>query len=537
MEFTEGLYKEYQLDRPFPTAEEIVYEEIAAIIDAQETLYARFRDGLHLNIRQQAVFKEFYEAPEGLLTYFLYGSTGSSKTWTSLCIVTDILLRYPGAHGLGVRNTYPELEDSMCVDIERVWNHYGIPFQKRTKPAPTYYLPNGSKFSLRSASKSSSSDKEKADSLGSTQFSVVYCNEVDNIPKVFFDTLPARMRQRDIVVKPLIICDCNPPSTDHWVYKFFFVEHDGEKEGANIRVFHFPVQDNEIFVGTKYISDNIERYKNYPALYKKFVEGKFGPTVKGTPVFGGIFDPNIHVSTVPLQFDRSFPILRGWDFGYVHPACVIMQDIPDKNHIYVYRTILGSNTLLNDFARYVLRICDRDFSGASFKDYCDQAGKSHKSTGRSDVEVLQEIIGHRPLSQYSEIEFGLDIIEQCLVELSKFDNKPIIQIYGRDAELLVEGLGFGYCQDTDSRAKRKRFNPVKDGTYDHIFDPFRYVLCFTREALGKKKRSRGIMPTIWRDKDDKKVWRGTHEDFKNFQTTLTGISSGKNYYRFGSGNR
>jgi hypothetical protein len=304
-----------------------------------------------------------------------------------------------------------------------------------------------------------------ADSLASLQISVAYMNEADSQHKEYFETLPSRMRQRDIVPKPLIMCDCNPPSEDHWLYEKFFSKRGIDSDF--IKAFYLPVQENIVYVGEEYINDLKEAYKNTPSLYRKFVEGKFGPNVTGTPVYQGVFDRRIHVASENLVFNPELPMQRSWDFGYKRPAVVIAQDDPYKNRINVFYSSMGNQEWLSTFAERILRYCDKNFPDAVWNDYCDPAGEQRKSTGLSDVATLNQLMVY-PQFKRTRISYGLDIIKNNLMVLSNHEDKlPVLQFDPDYAALLIDGLEYGY---TYAKNKNSSFETVKDGYFDHCVD-------------------------------------------------------------------
>lgn len=481
------IYKEIKLDRPFPSAESLVYDEISTLLETAEVQYSAFRDNFTVTSKQEAVFRHYYSAPDELQIYLLYGGTGSGKTICALALITDILLRNPGAIGMTVRKTYTEIEDSLLPDIMKFFDTYSIDYNKREKNAPNLFLPNGSMIRMRSEIKSSRSKQEKADSLGSTQFSVAYLNEADSMSEGYFATLVSRMRQRSVVKRPVILIDCNPPPEDHWIYKTFFVHNDPNNPKSNVKVFHFPV-DTNTHLDPQYIVDLKKFYSNYPSLYKKFVEGRFGPSVKGEPIFKEVFATHIHVAKEPLTFDPSLPLQRGWDFGFRRPACVILQDDPEKNEIRVLRATLGSHVLIGTFAERIQRVCDKHYPGAVWHDYCDPAGSQRDSrSGKTDIDILKDM-GIHPRSERTAIQYGLDIIRQCLMKNSE-KHTPILQIDPEGASLLVEAMGYGYTHNPDAPNDSK-IHPMKDDYYDHIVDAFRYIMIHVRKSMGRSTGSK-----------------------------------------------
>lgn len=490
----QGFYKEYRVDG-VPTALAVVAEELATRLDFQHSFLDLFTCCFTPTPKQAEVFKWYLSRPPGLYELLLYGSVGSAKTWASLSLITYIMLRYSGVTGLAVRNTYPELEDFLAPTIEKMWNLFDIPYRVVRKPHPTYYLPNGSVLMCRSASRASGAGQEKADTLGSSELAFAYLNEGDNIAQQYYTTLFARTRQRGQMSRPLLIIDCNPPSTDNWIYDHFFIRNCGTSEDSTVRAWKFSMELNTYLPDKdNYIKDMKAKYGQHPALYKKFVLGDFGPTVKGKAIFGGIYSDTLHVPEKGrVVWDHTQPLLRGWDFGYGHPAVVICQYLPDYNRFNALRATIGRETLLLPYARHILDICETYWPGASWEDFCDPAGSYKKSTGKTDVETLIEL-GLKPrYTKGVSVSYGLDLIRQCLVELSDYDHRPIMQLDNYGAAVIGEALSFGYTVDPDAKASKKELQPYKDGYYEHVMDALRYIIIHKIKLFGK---ARGKIPNI-----------------------------------------
>lgn len=492
------IIKEYKVGTSNISSKSIIAEEIANLIEANASLASKFMNTFRFNHGGQTdAIKWYLNGEDKLHTVLLYGSTGSGKTACALGIILYILLNNPGATGLVSRATVTEIEDTIMPSLEEFHTNYSIPYKlKRINSMPTFEYPNGSKLLCRSSVKARKSGQGMADSLASLQISVAYMNEADSQHKEYFETLPSRMRQRHIVKKPLILCDCNPPSEDHWLYEKFFSK---KRDDDAVKAFYLPVQENSKYVGEEYINDLKETYKNTPSLYRKFVEGKFGPTVAGTPVFNGVFDRNLHVSKEHLVYNPELPMQRSWDFGFRRPAVVIAQDDPYNNRINVFYASMGNQEFLSTFADRILRYCDSKFPDAIWNDYCDPSGVQRKSTGPSDITVLNQL-EIRPQFKKTKISYGLDIIKNNLMVLSdNIDKLPVLQFDYEYAALLIDGLEFGYAYD---KKKNSQFEPIKDGYFEHTVDAFRYMMIFLRRMDTRFKS---------KTRDD---WR-LHETTKN----------------------
>lgn len=485
------MLKVLKVDTYIPSEEDLVFQELADQIDANLALGKKFYDDFVPNEKQQELYDliESSEVAEGeWLHVLVYGSTGSGKTFGVLGWIVRELLRYPGAGALGVRRTFTELDDTLYGDLyKKVLDPYEIPYTKNDQKM-VVTLPNSSFFRFRSdKSVVSSSTKDKADGLGGTAYSIAMLEEADSISEELALTLPGRMRQASGVRRKVIFYLCNPPSKTHWLYRLFFKGNDPSDPRSPYRAIKIPVIDNVRNVGEGYIRGIERDYGRNPSLRKRMVDGEFGPDMKGIPIFADSFRRSIHVATrsISANWNPSAPMVRGWDFGYHHPALLVFQDDPETGQIRVYRAIVGEKTLLDSFADRWLSKLEEDFPNAEWRDYVDPAGAqvSDKSALTS-IDILRAK-GLYPKYRKENIAYGLNIIEELLKQLYK--GEPTILIDPTYCEALIEALEIGYCNDKE--AMDYEIKPVKDGIYDHIIDAFRYaVIHIRRPNQGRKSR-------------------------------------------------
>lgn len=182
------------------------------------------------------------------------------------------------------------------------------------------------------------------------------------------------------------------------------------------------------------------------------------------------FDANIHIRQ--LQAQKGKPLLRGWDFGYRRPACLLSQ-LNDRDKWCWLKEIIGENETIEEFGQRVLTICKRYYKDFDFEDFCDPAGAQRSDLSVStSVEVLnsKDIF---PIYQPSFIDDGLDLIRQKL--LIQPDGSPGLLISEEGCPTAVAGFrgGYHYSEPTANNPEPK--NPAKDGLYDHIMDCGRYT--------------------------------------------------------------
>ena len=165
-----------------------------------------------------------------------------------------------------------------------------------------------------------------------------------------------------------------------------------------------------------------------------------------------------------LTYNPYRHVLRGWDFGYHHPACIFAQ-INEKDQFLVLREVLGTNQTISEFAKNIKAISREHYSTA-FDDYCDPSGRSKSDKSeRTSVDILRAM-GIRCRMKDSGVVDGLNLIRQLLLKRQDDEHGFYID---PGCTHLIDGFFGGYALKEDSE------DPVKDGWYEHLFDAMRYV--------------------------------------------------------------
>lgn len=478
---------------------DIIYSELAELIQSADEIGDHFRDHFVPTENQQELFDliEYSEAPEDQpLHILLYGSVGSGKSTAALALQMKAMLDHPGTFILGVRRTYVEIEDSLYPKAEEWFRKHGIP-NRPNKKNTKFTLSNSSEYILRSAERTAKSDSDKADHLGSMEFSGAILEEADEIPEEFAKTVSGRLRQKSGVRRKIVFYICNPPSEDHWLYEWFFKDNNPHDSKSRYRVHYMPVEANVKHVGQGYIDSIHDDYKDNPALYLRMVKGLFGPAVKGYPIFQNHFKYTLHVasSSIWKNWDPESPMYRCWDFGFIHPAIVVFQDMLNIGQLRIYRAILGAKTLLDPFADKYLNQLNRDFPQAKWVDCVDPAGVQRSDKVRKTSVDILKAKKLTPKFRRYDIEYGLNIIAEQLSTMIPTRNGPEpALIIDPCCKEMIDALLLGYCQEKDLNDDVVK--PVKDGRYDHVVDALRYGIVFARRPsdssfLRHSKGSRG----------------------------------------------
>ncbi len=473
-----------------PTYSEIVLHKLMGIFEGVAELSAKFKTGFTRNKNQKdlRLLIESSSVPiDRSIHVLVYGNPGSGKTWAVLGEAWDLLCSYPGTNALVVRKTAAQAAQGPFADSINILNRLNIPFTKNQSPSATWIrLSNGSTMQFKSDKALVDTKSVKSHAIGGMAYSIVILEEVDSISEELANSLPGRLRQTG-EFRRIIFYVCNPPDEYHWVHKKFWgtpVEPKSPDDpSSRWRAIQCNVENNEL-AREGFKLDMEEDFGENEALAATLGKGEFGPQGGGYPVFQDVFDKTFHVSADSIlgTWNPSLPILRSWDFGW-HGMCMICaQDDVHRKQIRIYVAKLEKYRIFSNWLDEMIEYCDRTFidsnkQTAHFVDYCDQAGTQILAqTGMSYIDVMKDR-GLNPTYQYQEIKPGIVLISDLLRETTK--GRPYVLFNKVEAKPLVDAMWTGYCIEKNKMGKE--YSPVKDGTYDHLADTFRYLIINIRK--------------------------------------------------------
>lgn len=356
---------------------------------------------------------------------------------------------------------------------------------------------------------------------------LIYLDQPEENPYEVFEALKARLSQpgmpNEMYLSP------NPPDEDHWLSEAFPLPDSFAKDvlcKPAYRYIRTEVYDNRANLDPDYIPQLEADYPPGHVLRRRFIEGRRGLSVVGTPVYRGYFDRARHVVSEPrpwlsspsVLFDPALPLYESWDFGHSSP-CVTWHQLQCGGARWVILGgVQGRNLFLEDFAPAVLdirakwfpfpepRLERRDDGALRFRvrlerarqlnieSTGDPAGATNNSQGtnRSAVTVLREMgvfvntqqdANHPERRNYAiqvaagYMERNLPNGEPCFLVSDRF--LVLSQDRGlQERSLLVDGIEAGYVWDVLSTARTASPNtrrPKKDQTFDHSANTCEYA--------------------------------------------------------------
>lgn len=186
------------------------------------------------------------------------------------------------------------------------------------------------------------------------------------------------------------------------------------------------------------------------------------------------FKIDLHVK--PVQPVKGKPVIRGWDFGFRFPAVVFCQKVElqgEADRLLIFDEYFMPDIELEDFAERVINYSQKEYSGFSFRDFCDPAGSQVTDKGpRTSIDILNKY-GVWPGYRYLRDEsYGWGIIRQQLIQ--RPSGEVGLHIAPRCA-LLLQGFGGELHFPAYREGQRMKDTPAEKHPYIDLFDALKYA--------------------------------------------------------------
>lgn len=194
----------------------------------------------------------------------------------------------------------------------------------------------------------------------------------------------------------------------------------------------------------------------------------------GTPAFGNTYDSLVHAAKG--DYVRGEVLYRGWDFGYLHPACVVAK-INTSDQWHILKEWMGTDIVDADFWNMLLKEQKELYPNAEWWDFCDIAGLQHESGSEyTPIEKLNNLLGEfNSALTYQSMHppDRIDLIRQML--LLRKDKKPGLLVDEELSPIITEAFAGGYLLGKRCDSQGRRY-PEKDGWYEHLMEAFQYII-------------------------------------------------------------
>lgn len=387
------------------------------------------------------------------------GGYGCGKSRMVVEELITLMVEYPGIEIMVCRKTMPSLR---MTTLNEFLKFVPPELGNYNKVHDNFHCVNGSKMMFRGL--------DEPDKFKSLNISVIVFEEGDEFELADFTQMNARIRQMnpDKTKKayPLhFIILLNPCDEEHWIYKTFVDQKPVYEAQGGILELHIATDENIHNLPPGYI-EQFTAGMSVEAI-QRYRYGGWGTIIKGEPVYGKLIRGDMHIRKV--KYIPGFSIMRGWDFGFNHPACVIrIKDFLGRKNIFYEK--LGEKEYLDVFARRVLVDFKNMFGSNPLNvfDYCDPRGNDKSDKGQSSVEMLTDVLGSAPVFDRGVKEYvepGIKIVRKELSTL--IEGEPELSI-SPDCKIIRSAYTSKYVRDDDGL-------PKKDGYYDHVCDADRYI--------------------------------------------------------------
>lgn len=458
------------------------------------------RDGLRRVVhRWNGVQTRFMRASADEFPYVnLEGAVRAGKTTPLVAKVLGYCLDYAGIHCALTRWT----QDGLDAQLKPRWRDWcrvnGVGLRWHADEEYDEIVKTGSRVYLRALK--GSEETTRYGKLAGLTLAILGIDQPEEVPEdVYRAYVPARLSQPGFPHQVLLTP--NPPGETHWLAKDFPVQ--------NTRAGHLylrtSVYDNRHNLGDPYIQSLEAAYPPGHALRRRFIEGKRGLPIVGTPVYGGVFDSSVHVR--PTRLNPDVALLESWDFGHQHPHVTWAQLLP-WGQLVLLGGVMGTSMFIEDFCPAVLGVRAQWFGGVfdpdnpeacdwpyEIKSTGDPAGDQNNSQGTSvsAADILREhgvqlwtIPGANNLDARDRaIQHAAGYMRRLTRMGPAFVVDPERWLLMKDDGVttgsthFIDALEAGYVWDErkfNTQTSPNTRRPRKDGFYDHGMNTLEYLI-------------------------------------------------------------
>lgn len=437
------------------------------------------------------------------LVRFIMGPFGSGKT--NACLMDALVHAYQMPvcldgvrrfRGVVLRDTYANLWQTT---IKTWWNWF--PKDKgswsgsdgrQAKHLLRFDLPDGTKLHLEMMFLAIGDDRLE-DVLRGIEFTWLMMNEADllsaDVLTYVVGRVVLRRYPRKIDLKPQdrnyyvgIVGDLNPPDVDNWVYELFEETKPSEHQMFKQPSGRSPLGENRGAVTLEDYLRLAEANKHRKWWVRRMVDGLYGPSREGDPVYGDDYDDSVHYADGELPLIRDLPLRLSFDQGVTGPAMLISQ--------YTYT---GQLRVLEEFApgrmgptrfgeRCKILLQERygTIPPSRWLAVCDPAGFSGGDTEGGDLawaETVANILGIviHP-AETNELKARIDGVSQ-LLRYRIDDRQPALIISNR-CPMLRKGFNSHYrykaikggAGRTETKPEKNKFSDPHDALQYCVLD-------------------------------------------------------------------
>lgn len=443
--------------------------------------------------------KDLIYSDAEMLAYI--GMLGNGKT-TAICMLGWLLVLFePGYRLMVGRKDYNDLKDTTAKRMEEMLHRLPagtLIDRSKESPMKWWIQPVTYKGGLPSnLSDLKTDDRELAyhqatldgliseitfmglhDRPSSYEFHGAIVDEADELEKEVFDEVDSRCRLPGRTNK--IAIAFNPTDEDHWIFEDCtgtnakgepVLDVFGKPRGPRFKLLQPLRGENEHNLKAGYYEGRLKHMT--PDMAERLILGKWGSSIKGTPVYGRHFRRDFHAKEL-LDYEPHQPVLRFHDFGFRYPVCIWAQTTAFGG-LNILWEMRGENVEIHDWVPMIQAETRTRFPDAeAFIDWGDPAAKQRKDTGSTLHALANEGIKLKFIPNKPGI-IDIGVRAGRLLLSRTIYGKPACKIDKR-CTMLIRTLekGYRYPGEGDRRSVERMDQPLKDGTFDHWADAWRY---------------------------------------------------------------
>lgn len=407
----------------------------------------------------------------------LDGPAGTGKSRAALEKLNALCEHYPGIRCLMVRKTRASLTQAAVVTFENLVlngeHRTRCPFSTAKQ---AYVYPNGSIIAVGGL--------DKATKVMSTEWDVIYIQEATEMTEEEVDQLTLRTRY-DHMPYQQVIADCNPGPSTHFLKQWF-----DSGRIVRLQTYH---RDNPVYAnedGTE--TDKGKKYLDKLRALSGVMRDRFyeGIWRSAAGMVYTDWNPDVHMVhrfQIPRDWSRYWAV----DFGHTHPFVWQAWAEDGDGRLYRYREIYRTETLVEDHAREILRICEGEPKPRAI--ICD-----HDAEGRA---TLERHLDFETLPAYKAVIEGIQAVQKRLRKAT--DDRPRIMLMRDSLVAPDEALADvhlptcteqeieAYVWDTRLSRGVKVDEPMKK--FDHGCDAMRYLVAFVDDLALEPFAPEGVV--------------------------------------------
>lgn len=398
---------------------------------------------------------QLQEDPELLVS----SAAGTGKTTAILAKVHTLCIQNPQIRVLLIRKSRATLAETVLKTFESNILGYGHPLLKGASRnnRKVYIYPNGSRIVL--------GGMDNPDRIMSSDYDIVAAFESTELTEQDWDNLSTRLRNNQLPFQQLI-ADCNPASTQHWLYKRW--------ERGGITMLNSRHEDNPLLWDidkqqwTEQGLNYLKRLDNLSGL--RYDRLRLGKWVSAEGQVYDMYDNTTHVLTGMLPLFKKY--YMGMDVGYTAPGTLVVFGETNVGELILVEEVYKTEKTLDWWATKALEMKNKY-----------KIEKVLVDPARPDFIQQLNLMKIPVAKANNKIQFGVDLVQRRLkAGTIKFH---INSLREEDPTLKQDYLPTRLTEEIVGYVWGEKDLPVPK--LNHALDAMRYVVSYVDRSKSQIK--------------------------------------------------